>query len=154
MVITFFSLHDISSSLSLSFPPLSPFSLLDTSAITLDPVVILSIEANISSNSVEVRWQENEVNANSTLTYFVSYDISVADIILSSGNSSVVPEENSTIVFYVITDSLYILPGVTVSVDVEVSDDLGNSEVNSTSILISGGMLCLCHISGFHGVNI
>ena len=99
--------------------------------------MILSIE-DLSNHSVEVRWLDERVlETNGSLLYLINYNISVVDILVTSGNSSVIPEDDSTIEFsHVIMD---ILPGVTVSVSIQVSDVDGTSEVNSTSTSIPGG---------------
>ncbi len=110
-----------------------------------DPVTNFTGMYVESNNTVVVMWSDtkNSRTAEQTLTYVLSYNISVTsgDILLLSGNATFTPDDMMTTMFsYSISEGDFIQSGVVVNVAIIVCDMLGTSSPTRVSINVAGSM--------------
>ncbi len=91
----------------------------------LSPVTNLTVLYILDNNTVSVSWvdEENMVAMDPNATYGVSYNISVADILLISNSTELTPTNSTSTTFsIVIVEGDFLQAGVRVDVEVTVRD--------------------------------
>ncbi len=103
------------------------------SDIEPSPVAMLVVLTNSSDSSITVSWEEAE-NTTYTVSYNITYIITVGGVQLSSKSSA-----TSDTVLMVTDDA--VVPGVTVTVSVLVSNSMGlTSNLTVREDIVDGGM--------------
>ena len=116
----------------------------------LGPVMNLTVMYNPMNNTVEVMWEDMD-NMVEDITYQVSYNITVAEVLLRSNQTRVVPDVDllDNILFnYVISEGEFLQAGVRVSVEVAPYNMTERGPSEFAMVDVNGGRnKCIMHVN-------